>query len=227
MKYHGIIFDFNGVLWWDSHLHEKTWIEYSTQLRGYPVTPDELVRVFHGRTNKHNLEYLLGRPLDGEELNTLTQCRESIYRKLCLQQREKFELSPGSKQLLNFLVEHDVPRTIATSSEAVNLRFFKDHLGLAKWFDEELIVYDDGEIRGKPAPDMYIQAASNIELEPSQCIVIEDALSGIDAAHSAGIGMILGLGPGSMHELLRATKKVEAVITTLEEFPKNLLFLRY
>lgn len=215
-KYSGIIFDFNGVLLWDSLLHEKTWFELSKQIRGIPLKPEELIGT-HGKTNKCNLEFILKRRLEKQELLGLIQKREIIYRTLCLQQ-ETFALSPGSIKLLNFLVSKKIPRTIATSSEITNLKFFIKHLKLTKWFNETKIVYDDGSLKSKPAPDMYIQAAKKINLSPSVCIVIEDSVPGIKAAKAAGIGGIYGLSSTCKPELL-IQAGADKVIPNVGELP--------
>jgi len=70
---------------------------------------------------------------------------------------------------------------------------------LDRWFDVAKIVYDDGVRPGKPAPDIYLAAAENIGLAPSQCVVVEDAISGIQSAQVAGIGHIVALGRLAAH----------------------------
>jgi len=176
-----------------------------------------------GRTNLHCLKYLLGRPVTGDDLERLTQKKETIYRQLCLKQETDFKLSPGATELLDYLVAHDIPRIIATGSEKTNLDFFAEHFLLREWFDLKQIVYDDGSRPGKPAPDMYLDAAISLELEPVQCIVVEDSDSGIEAACAAGIGYIIALGPADTHHRLIKLKGVNRVIESLEEFPRELL----
>lgn len=221
MKYGGIIFDFNGVLWWDDHLQEKSWRQFSAELRGWPLSADEIAVHVHGRNNGHTLEYLLGRPVAGEELWELTQRKETIYRRLCLDPGVQFKLSPGAEELLDYLTAHGIPRTIATASEKTNLDFFVEHLHLDHWFDVRLIVYDDGTRPGKPAPDIYLQATSNLGLAPAQCIVVEDSRSGIEAARLAGIGHIIALGPASRHSELARLEGVSTVVKDLRHLPKE------
>ncbi len=224
MKFKGLIFDFNGVLWWDNHLQEQSWQQFSAQVRGNPFSEEEMAVHVHGRNNQHTLEYLTGRPVKGAELHQLIQQKETIYRQLCLEQAENFKLSPGAIELLDFLVAHHIPHTIATASGRTNLDFFVKHLHLDQWFDIEQIVYDDGTRPGKPAPDIYLQAASNLGLEPTHCIVIEDSRSGLQAAYAAGIGHIIALGPGHSHHQL-GHKGVSRVIESLQQVPKEQLFL--
>lgn len=225
VRFKGIIFDFNGVLWWDSHLQEQAWRQFSAEIRGWTLSEEEYAVHVHGRNNQHTLEYLAGRSVHGDELEQLSGKKEGIYRQLCRDQGPGFELSPGATELLNHLVDHQIPHTIATASGRANLDFFVEHLSLDKWFEIERIVHDDGARPGKPAPDIYLQAACNLALEPASCVVVEDSRSGIQAACSAGIGHIIALGPASTHKQLAQLAGVGAVIETLEQIPRERLFL--
>jgi len=102
--------------------------------------------------------------------------------------------------------------------------FFIQHLDLARWFDPALIVMDNGVRPGKPAPDIYLQAAQNLGLAPGECVVVEDSHSGIAAAHAAGIGHIIALGPTSAHEVLRQRAGVQRVIENLGQLPTEIFF---
>lgn len=223
MNYKAIIFDFNGVLFFDADLQARSWQGVAKSLRGYEMTADELDTHMHGRPNSYVLSFLAGRTIAGQELLELIQAKESHYRDLCLQNPDRFVLSPGAHALLEKLSLSRIPRTIATSSEITNLEFFIQHLDLHRWFDVSQIVYDDGVRPGKPAPDMYLAAARNIGVAAGECMVVEDAVSGIKAAHAAGIGYIIGLGAPSAHAKLRACPGVATVIESLEQFPHNKL----
>lgn len=223
MKFSAIIFDFNGVLLWDAPLHEEAWQAAALELRGSKFSDEEFLVHVHGRPNSHILSHLLDRPVHGQELLDLIQFKESMYRRLCLENPKTFTLSPGARDLLNFLVKRGTPITIATASEITNLNFFIKHLGLDEWFDVDLIVYDDGFLPGKPEPDMYELAAKKLGQPSEQCIVVEDALSGFKSAYAAGIGHIIGLGPTSEHHRLKAIAEVSTVINSLEQFPRGLL----
>jgi beta-phosphoglucomutase len=224
MKYEGVIFDFNGVLWWDTHLQEIAWKQFSSEIRGASFSREEMTVHLHGRYNQHTLEYLTGNPVIDDELERLTQQKESIYRQLCLEHGAEFRLSPGAIELLNFLVAQDIPHTIATATGKINLDFFVKHLSLLKWFDLETIVFDDGRRPGKPAPDIYLEAANRLELKPGRCAVVEDSHSGIEAANAAGIGQIIALGPADGHHQLRQLPGVDSVVTNLGEIPMEQLF---
>jgi len=226
MRYKGIVFDFNGVLFWDADLQVKSWQVIAKNLRGHQMTDDELAIHMHGRPNTYVLSYLAGRSIAGQELLDLIQVKESFYRELCLSNPRRLVLSPGAQSLLETLARRDIPRTIATSSEITNLKFFMEHLRLDRWFDVAKIIYDDGSRPGKPAPDVYLAAARTIGVAPHECAVVEDAVSGIAAAHAAGIGYIVAIGAPAALEKLRACDGVATAIESLRDFPRERLLDR-
>ena len=193
MTYQGIIFDFNGVLWWDSQLQEQAWRKFAREQFGISLTDELMATEVHGRNNKHTLEFLAGIPLDDQWVEQLSSQKEAIYRDLCLAQGDEFNLSPGAVELLDAITTNRIPRTIATASGRDNLLFFIEHLQLERWFEPELITYDDGIRAGKPAPDIYLHAAELLGLHPGDCVVVEDSISGLQAAQSAGIGYLIAL----------------------------------
>ena len=191
----GIIFDFNGTLFWDSEIQENAWKTFGTKLSGRNITDEEFNTYFHGRTNKDTLEYLTERVLTDKEVNERAQQKESIYRDLCKSDLNKFKLAPGVERYLDYLKENNIPFTIATASEINNVNFFIKEFQLDKWFDIIKIVYDDGTFRGKPEPDIYLKASEALNIQPDNCIVFEDALSGVQSAQRAGVKEIIAVVP--------------------------------
>ncbi len=222
MEIKGIIFDFNGVLLWDTHFHERAWIDVSKKIRGFPFSQAQIYDHVHGKKNGSIIEYLLNRPVKVEEVKELSCLKESAYRNLCLQHPEEFQLSPGAVDLFDFLVDQRIPHTIATASEKENLDFFIEHLHLERWFDRSKIVYDDGTFPSKL--EMYIQAAKNLNLTPKECIAIEDSKAGIQAAAEAGIGKTIGLGPKETHGILLSHGACEAIVSLKEFFNSSVPF---
>jgi beta-phosphoglucomutase-like phosphatase (HAD superfamily) len=134
---------------------------------------------------------------------------------MCLNFDGDFKLSPGSYELLDDLVKFKIPITIATASIKENVDFFVEHLELDRWFDVKKIVFDDWVSPGKPTPGPYISAAKQLNLSPQDCVVIEDSRSGIQAAHAAGVGWLVALGPVETHRTLAKLPGVDQVITHL------------
>lgn len=97
-----------------------------------------------------------------------------------------------------------------------------ENLNLNKWFDLNKIVFDDGSILGKPEPDIYLKAAAKIGIKAEKCIVVEDAISGIESAYRANIGKIIAIAPKSKHKNLKKLKGVDCVISDFKEFDRNI-----
>ena len=167
-NFKGIIFDFNGTLYWDSHLHKQAWREYSKILRGTMFSDEEMVKYMFGRTNEQIIRYAIGKQPTPEMVAEYGDEKEELYRQMCLKDKEHFHLAKGAVEFLDFLKENGIPRTIATMSDKTNVDFFIEHFHLEKWFEIEKIVYSDGIIPGKPAPDIYQIAAEKLGLQPKE-----------------------------------------------------------
>ncbi len=218
----GIIFDFNGTLFWDSQLHYDAWRSFSEKLRGYPFTDDEMRKYMFGRTNKDIIEYCTGKTPSDDTVRRLAYEKESLYREQCLMDKEHFKLAPGAVEFLDWLVENNIPRTIATMSEWQNVEFYIKEFKLERWFDLDKIVYSNGKIKGKPDPEIYQIACSNLNLNPKDCIVIEDALSGLEAAYNANVGKIIAIASLESHSLYEPLSYVYQIIDDFYQFDKLL-----
>lgn len=221
-KYKGIIFDFNGTLFWDSKMHLEAWREYSKKLRNHAFTDEEMQKYMFGRTNEDIVKYLIGKQPSKELVEKCQNEKESLYREWCKNDKENFKLAKGAIEFLDFLKENKIPRTIATMSEENNVKFFIDGFNLEKWFEPEKIVFDNGKIKGKPEPDIYEIAAKNLGLKPEDCIVVEDALSGIESAYRAGIGHIVAIESMETKELYSTIPAVDEIIADFDEFDRNI-----
>lgn len=81
----------------------------------------------------------------------------------------------------------------ATASCGNNVRFFFDTLGLDRWFDLDKVIYNDGTLPGKPAPDLYLKAAQRLGVAPETCVIFEDSGAGIESAQRAGAKKVVGI----------------------------------
>jgi HAD superfamily hydrolase (TIGR01509 family) len=193
-SYQAVLFDFNGVLLLDSPWHEAAWQDSLQDLTQRAWTHAEVGAMIHGRTNRDIFEQVLARPLDPDEQARLSEHKESRYRAICRQKGPAFDLAPGVPALLDRLRADGVRFTIATASGEINMRFYYQELALGRWFEWDAIAYDDGTIRGKPAPDIYLRAAQRLGVAPQQAVVVEDSLAGMRAARNAGTGYVVAVG---------------------------------
>jgi len=217
MTYDGVIFDFNGTLYWDSALHKQAWRIYSKKLTGKEFTDDEMVKHMFGRTNEEIIKYAIGKQPTPEMVEKYGQEKEELYRQMAQSDSKNFHLARGAVEFLDFLKENNIKRTIATMSDKINVDFFFKSFNLAKWFDIDKVVYADGIIPSKPAPDIYQIAAKNLNLDPKNCIVIEDAISGITAANAAGAGKIIAICSEESPELYKSIPAVNEIIHDFTE----------
>ena len=225
-KYKGIIFDFNGTLYWDSALHKQAWREYSKILRGEMFTDEEMVKHMFGRTNEEIIRYAIKKQPSAEMVKKIGDEKEELYRQMSLKNKENLHLAKGAVEFLDFLKKNDIPRTIATMSDKNNVDFYFETFNLSKWFDIENVVYADGIVPSKPAPDIYQIAANNLKLKPQDCIVIEDALSGIESAKAAGIGKIIAICSEESPELYKDIPCVTGIINDFDELDRSLFEIK-
>lgn len=188
----GVIFDFNGTMVFDEKFHELAWRKFFSEKIDREIDSDEYQKNFQGVNVDVILEKYLGQKVSREEIAELTEAKEKIYRQLCLESGE-FKFADGLENFLDELKKNNIPRTIATAAGLNNVKFFFDNLNLAKWFNLEYVVYDDGTLPGKPAPDIFLKAAEVIGAEISDCIIFEDSRSGIKAAKTSGAFKVVGI----------------------------------
>lgn len=204
----GIIFDFNGTMFQDSHLHETAWIHIAKKYSKGTLSEQDILVNLHGRTNKEILNHFISDSLTDLEIDNLGFEKESYYRKLCLDSPDKLKLTDGLISVLNYLKLQEIPMTIATATVKENVEFYFKIFNLDKWFNFDKVVYDNGTFPGKPAPDIFKIASSKLGLPPKDCLVVEDAYSGILAAKKAGIGKIIAIDPYSKNYELFAKNNV-------------------
>ena len=185
-----LIFDFNGTMFFDEKFQEMSWREFIQNRIGREITKKEFEEYIHGRNADFTMQYFFKKSFSRDEIWTLEEEKESIYRELCLKS-PAFCLAKGLPEFLDELTAQKVPFTIATASGCTNVKFFFKYLGLDKWFDMDKVVYNDGTLAGKPEPDFYLRAAEKLKAEIGSCIVFEDSQSGIEAARRAKAGGII------------------------------------
>lgn len=99
------------------------------------------------------------------------------------------ELKTGLIELLTYLDETGIRRGVATSTRSRMAHKKLGMTGIKHWF--ETIVCGDEVANGKPAPDIYLKAAQNLGIDPTDCLALEDSDNGAKAAHAAAINVIV------------------------------------
>lgn len=212
----GIIFDFNGTMIQDSAIQEQAWFDFLTQHSREPLDRAEVLTEIHGQTNDHILTHFLG-ALTKAEIQSLAEQKEARYRQL-LQASPEIQLTRGLPAYLQLLKSRQTPITIATASPKTNVDFFIHYYDLTRWFDPKLFVYDDGQLPGKPEPDIFQKAAANLNCSPKACTVFEDSRAGFTAAKRAQIGKIMLIDPSGQQKtnFLDTNRPQDQVITDFQ-----------
>ena len=186
MKFDGVIFDFNGTLFFDTDYHVQVFDALSRELCGKPVTLHEMESVYAGKPNVEIFRIMTDNARSEEEYRALSVRKEAMYRK-AVEESGTAALCPGAYELFALLKEKQVPFTIASASIRENIDFFRRMFDLDRWIDPETIVYDDGSFTSKTA--MFEKAKAI--LHSSHPLVLEDSLSGITCAKTIGAETIV------------------------------------
>ncbi|MPW26581.1 beta-phosphoglucomutase [Alkalibaculum sp. M08DMB] len=192
-KYLGIIFDLDGVLCSTDEYHYEAWKAIAEEIDINNFTPKDNNRQ-RGVSRMESLEILLEkseRKFTDKEKLILADKKNQRYKEL-LNNINSFDLSDEVRVALNTLRKAGIKLAIGSSSK--NAGLILERLGLGNFFD---VVVDGNSItKSKPNPEVFLKAAQMIGLQPSQCLVVEDAISGIEAGtaggfDTAGIGGVM------------------------------------
>ena len=178
------IFDLDGTLIDNNSYHLQTWKKYLENM-GRDISEEEYNANINGRTNKNALEYIYQRKMTDEEAAPLAMEKEAMYRDLY---QPYIAPVSGLMDLLEQLAERKIPMAIATSGIEVNIEFMFNNIPIKPYFTE--VVNSSHIKKGKPDPEIYFKTAERLKVDPSNCLVFEDAVVGIAAARAAGMHVI-------------------------------------
>lgn len=208
----GILFDFNGTLFFDSDFHIEAFQRIFPELGVPAPTKEEVIEKILGRSNAMIYRENIKADASDEETAVFGHNKESIYFDLCLANKDRFRLTEGAEEFLDYLKAQGIPFTIATGSDRESVDFFFEHLGLDRWFDINKIVYTDGSFRGKPSPDCYFLAAEKLGLRAEECLIFEDGRSGIMSANAAKAAGVVAIYDEGLPSPLCEEAKADLVI---------------
>ena len=212
----GVIFDWDGVVIDSSAQHERSW-EILAEEISRPL-PEGHFKLGFGKKNQVIIPEILGWATDAAEIAALSDRKEEIYRELVRQ--SGVQILPGARELVSALRLEGIPRAIGSSTPRGNLDAIFAATGLGELFDA--VVCGDDVVHGKPAPDVFLLAAQMLGLPPAECLVVEDAHAGIEAAHRAGIPVLAVATTNPLSELAAATGAVESLADTTPAFLREI-----
>jgi len=179
-----VIFDIDGTLVDNMHLHAEAFAVFAERHGLPPLTQADRARL-DGRRNSEIFPILFKREVPREEWLAYEHEKEGLYREL-----SRGRLSPlnGLHDLIERLRVERIPIALATSAPKPNVVHTLAELDLAAEFP--VIVRGDEVARGKPAPDVFIEAARRLGVDAADGLVFEDAPMGIAAAQAAGMRVV-------------------------------------
>jgi len=178
MKYEGIIFDLDGVICNTDKYHYEAWKAVADKLNIY--FDESINNRLRGVSRIESFNIILERyysVMSEEEKIKYCEEKNDIYKRLLNSMSPK-DLSEDVKNTLNELRNRGVKLAIGSSSK--NAKFILNQLGLGDFFN----AISDGNniLKSKPDPEVFIKAANYLSLPAKKCIVVEDAVAGLDAA---------------------------------------------
>jgi beta-phosphoglucomutase len=179
-----VIFDIDGTIVDNMHLHAEAFAVFAERHGLPPLTPEDRARL-DGRRNSEIFPILFKRDVPREEWQTYEHEKESLYRELS---RGRLTPLKGLHGFIAQLKADGIKVALATSAPELNVAHTLSELELTN--DFPIIVRGDQVPRGKPAPDVFLEAARRLGVEPSDCLVFEDAPMGIAAAQAAGMRVV-------------------------------------
>jgi beta-phosphoglucomutase family hydrolase len=179
-----VLWDMDGTLVDSEEYHWLSWRE-TMAAEGIPITRDQFVVTF-GQRNDSILPRWLGTDATPDRIQRVGDAKESLYRRLV--REGGLAPLPGAADWVRRLHQENWRQAIASSAPRANLDVVLEVIGLAGCF--QAIVSAEDVTAGKPDPQVFLTAASRLETPPSQCIVVEDAGAGVEAARRAGMRSI-------------------------------------
>jgi len=180
-----VIFDMDGVMFDTEPLYKSAWQGAASEL-GYAIT-DNLYMTFIGKNNADSEKAVVEAYGSGFPLTKFRGLWRRKWRELI--ESEGVPFKNGLLELLDLLSLYRLPAGVATSSDQDEMRLLLETSGLIERFN--CIVTGDLVAQGKPAPDIYLEAARQLNVEPTLCIALEDSNSGALSAISAGMNTIV------------------------------------
>jgi beta-phosphoglucomutase len=186
----GVIFDLDGVLTDTAEYHYRAWQKLADEERlPFNRQANEALR---GVARRESLMHIIGnRQYPDSQIQEMMD-RKNRYYVESIEDITPKDLFPGVLQLFDDLKQAGIK--IAIGSASKNARMVVQKLGIGDKVDAIADGYSVD--RPKPAPDLFLFAANLLGLQPSQCVVVEDAAAGVEAALTAGM-LAVGIGPES------------------------------
>ncbi len=187
-----VLWDMDGTLIDSEEFH---WISWRNALatEGIAITREQFLSSF-GQRNDSIIPRWLGNASTPERIERIANAKEELYRHLV--RRDGISPLPGVANWIHRLHKEGWLQAIASAAPRANIDAVLEALSATHIFQG--IVSADDVQRGKPDPEVFLTAASRVGVSPERCIVVEDAVAGVQGARSAGMRSI-GISRNGKH----------------------------
>jgi beta-phosphoglucomutase len=179
-----VLWDMDGTLVDSEEFHWLSWRD-TMAAEGLPITRDQFVVTF-GQRNDSILPHWLGAGATPDRIQHVGDAKEALYRKLV--RDSGIAPLPGAAEWVGRLQRGKWRQAVASSAPRANIDVVLEVIGLVRCF--QAIVSAEDVTAGKPDPQVFLTAASRLETPPAQCVVVEDAAAGVEAARRTGMHSI-------------------------------------
>ena len=206
-----VIWDVDGTLVDTAELHFAAWARLAREL-GRPFSREDFAATF-GRRNPEILNHLFGTQFTDKRVAELGDLKEDYYKTAA--KESGVLLLPGARQLLKGLHEAGILQAIGSSAPRGNIELI---MGLThtKEFFETIVSMEDTQ-RGKPDPQVFLVGAAKLGVPPAQCVVMEDAVAGVQAAKAGGMRCIAVRFVGHHSEEKLRDAGADLIVDSLEK----------
>ena len=195
------LWDMDGVLVDTGDFHFQSWKETFEEL-DIPFDREDF-RITFGMNNAGILERIFGRKPEPDEVTQISNKKESLFRELI---KGKAELLPGVLGWLKQFQAWGIKQAITSSAPPENIDVLVAELKIEDFFDAIVSGFD---MPGKPNPDVFLKAANTLQLRPKNCVVVEDAVAGVEGAKRAEMKCIAVTTTNPVSKLAKADYIVE------------------
>ncbi|MBQ9375857.1 MAG: HAD family phosphatase [Ruminococcus sp.] len=176
----GVIFDMDGLMIDTECILQFFWCKAANQF-GFPMTKEHVLGI-RSLAAKYAIPHL--KAIFGDDFDYYAVRQRRIEMMNDYIAKNGIAKKPGLDELLDFLNTTNIKIAVATATDYNRTKMYLESIGVFEYFDE--IICGDMIENGKPAPDIYLKASSQLELKPEECIALEDSPNGILSAYNAG-----------------------------------------
>ena len=213
---YAVIFDMDGVLSDTGPVHFESWVKMTSEI-GVEFTKEFFEKIF-GQQSPEIIRKLMGPNVDEITIEKWANLKEKYYRDMV---KDQLKPLPGVIELIKELYDLKFKLAVGSSGPRENVELLLTSLKIKKYFNA---VITAAEIkRGKPEPDVFLEAAKRVKIKPNKCVVIEDAPVGIESAKRAGMKCIALTTTHPEKELYNADLIVKNLSEISSKDIKNLL----